>query len=1461
MGLGFLFNRRNSAKLPATPTSPPEVERDIPQGADSIHKKKYQPYNLSPLSASPNTISYSLSPEHNSDTMVTDRKYTIKNCETFSKDQIQFADLKTSVETMSVFDLQDADSFLPQAELPPELAAITVNGPIRVGKSKKNALEITSKNENLTKFNSKNPNGELRVIQILDVVPSMPITSICLSEERIFAGSKDGMINEWDLLSGSHIRTLKGHEKAVTCLAAGSGILYSGSEDGSLRFWVIATGSAMKNVLAHDGYVTSVCVTAEGKLYTGGADRIINSWDPITARRLWVLSGHSRWILALSSADGRLYSGGSDNTIRVWDIETGRCLMTLNSHKDWVYSIAIAPQSNSFYSSCRDGTIKVWDINGECITTLQGHGNHGVRSVAVAPSVPNKFYSAGDDKSIIEWDSRTGAKISMVTGHTGAVSSLIFTANGLLFSGSEDCTVRIWDAGQSVTERKVSLTEFGVPQSQHISTERNPPPTPLRPYGSLLMNSNIDDIADTDTLRSQLIRTQESLIKNNRTKLRLKEDLAELHLELAITRSELADAQKGLKRLKILENEREQMYKSRTEQEHTRKNLEMELELLRDQYEKDLEILITSNDVLSNYVQKSADRQFLSIEVDVATIRELLDHPHTPLNYHKHNSSLAEFFYPQAWSRTWEVDSDWDSDVEFDNDEAWWRKENPYDVLNMVVQEKSLTPKLDSLPDQLNEIQTPKFDRNNYSTQSPARPKYELPPYEPIFNESQNAASSAATVITTARILSTTMLNQQQQQSSENQISQSQFGSGNWLKPLRNLVESTLEQFAPPIPPNAKSNLDRERELREQKDQELRDVVEREARAIEAMHIDSKPPRVKSNRISSISEADKQRREREKEDFALRESMARSAELAEAEATAARKGRSIRPTERELREIKDRELRESVASVAAELESYTKTSIKGPSVSGGSVVDLTLRDSESVVSGSRKGTRRADDDNISRSSKRDDDNRSMRSGFSATGVGVRAGQRASINGMIGMGGISMIGMMNSVTPTTKAIIVDNKLVKVSGLVAEALPELDEMVFDDIDFKDPDLDLDTPVLHSWSFKQSIAPFGDVYMPQSSPVGRLQSVNALVAPSLLFPNIMEEMQTYLSKSEQSDDFSSNIKKETTSQVHHSDHSVSPGVCKDITVDSKHLTGEIEAHIDSALKNPYSVEENEFYSNSTKLQNFGLKLTKSENTFDSTDEKLFGEIKGPLQRQNNQTQYSLPAQGTKMIHPINNLSKPSATQIQIVNEIPEDDSGSTLERIATVFESAIENAIENPWGLLPSWLRSSKVTSIKVENIESHVSDPEIPKLIPYNIESTPSKTTHSRRSTQIDPYYSKKMMLTPADNDDQRLSFFGSANSISQVFASAFEVVPPVSTKVTSKDLSKVFDINGFESETLKQPNIESTFALYSSVRRNSDEISSPQDSAVELKPHLEHESMIEETKIEFCVSGLNSNLDN
>jgi WD40 repeat protein len=69
--------------------------------------------------------------------------------------------------------------------------------------------------------------------------------------------------------------------------------------------------------------------------------------------------------------------------------------------------------------------------------------------VAFSPGDGQWIASAGEDSTVKVWDSRTGEPARSFRGHTGLVSSLVFSPDGRrLISGSRDHTVKVWDVTQ-----------------------------------------------------------------------------------------------------------------------------------------------------------------------------------------------------------------------------------------------------------------------------------------------------------------------------------------------------------------------------------------------------------------------------------------------------------------------------------------------------------------------------------------------------------------------------------------------------------------------------------------------------------------------------------------------------------------------------------------------------------------------------------------------------------------------------------------------------------------------------------------------------------------------------------------------------------------------------------------------------------------------------------------------------
>src|SRR6185312_5424828 len=133
--------------------------------------------------------------------------------------------------------------------------------------------------------------------------------------------------------------------------------------------------------------------------------RIEHNWHTRTFT-VHVIPIHQSIVCLAGLDDGyTVYAGMSDCTVKGWDLRRNECLVTLRDHRDAV----------------------------ECLVVGKG------RILA----------SGGWDKCIIVYDRNEHKIISRLMGHTAGVISLALTDDeSLLFSGSVDSSIRIWDVGR-----------------------------------------------------------------------------------------------------------------------------------------------------------------------------------------------------------------------------------------------------------------------------------------------------------------------------------------------------------------------------------------------------------------------------------------------------------------------------------------------------------------------------------------------------------------------------------------------------------------------------------------------------------------------------------------------------------------------------------------------------------------------------------------------------------------------------------------------------------------------------------------------------------------------------------------------------------------------------------------------------------------------------------------------------
>ncbi|KAF8266622.1 WD40-repeat-containing domain protein [Lactarius quietus] len=165
-------------------------------------------------------------------------------------------------------------------------------------------------------------------------------------------------------------------------------------------------------------------------LITGSYDRTARVWNLETGMEIRCLRGHTRGLRSLQFDEVKLITGSMDHTLRVWNWRTGECIRTLEGHTEGV--VCLNFDSTVLASGSVDTTVKVWNFRtGECFT-LRGHRDW-VNAVLLC-DFPSDSTSPSPD-----------------------VSSQQHIAPGkMLFSASDDCTVRLWDLSLRTCVRQFS---------------------------------------------------------------------------------------------------------------------------------------------------------------------------------------------------------------------------------------------------------------------------------------------------------------------------------------------------------------------------------------------------------------------------------------------------------------------------------------------------------------------------------------------------------------------------------------------------------------------------------------------------------------------------------------------------------------------------------------------------------------------------------------------------------------------------------------------------------------------------------------------------------------------------------------------------------------------------------------------------------------------------------------------
>ena len=274
--------------------------------------------------------------------------------------------------------------------------------------------------------------------------------------------SEDEIVQLWDGKTGAAVASLKfssgGSPKTLAQVAFSpdsSRIVTAASWEKGARLWSARTGAPLATITGSGSAVTYPKLSFSSdssRLIVGHFGDTVLLCDGASGATLSALEASG---LEEFSPDGTCIVttvGNGDHTLRLWNTKDGSVLFTLTGHTSGILHATFSPDSSrlatvpnhldlAFLHETADPTERIWNVKGGS-------------PVATISDGAFKDFSLDSSRILIVsdsvaelWEARTGSKFAILSGHTAAIKSAVFSPDGrTVLTTSDDKTARLWDA-------------------------------------------------------------------------------------------------------------------------------------------------------------------------------------------------------------------------------------------------------------------------------------------------------------------------------------------------------------------------------------------------------------------------------------------------------------------------------------------------------------------------------------------------------------------------------------------------------------------------------------------------------------------------------------------------------------------------------------------------------------------------------------------------------------------------------------------------------------------------------------------------------------------------------------------------------------------------------------------------------------------------------------------------------
>ncbi|XP_007228276.3 kinesin-like protein KIF21A isoform X5 [Astyanax mexicanus] len=347
------------------------------------------------------------------------------------------------------------DYMVPTAGFSSRMGSIGVINPVPVSKSSRGAT-----------------------LQCVHVAEGHSKAVLCVdsTDDLLFTGSKDRTCKVWNLVTGQEIMSLGGHPNNVVSVRYSSSLVFTVSTS-YIKVWDIRDSAKCIRTLASSGQVSSgdacaattnrtvtiptgenqinqISLNPTGTVLYAAAGNSVRMWDLRRFVSTGKLTGHLGPVMCLTvdhSGNGQdlVITGSKDHYIKMFDVTEGALGSISPTHNfepphyDGIESVVV--QGDCLFSGSRDNGIKKWDLAHKDLQQQVPNAHRDwVCALGVVPGSPALL--SGCRGGVLKlWHTDTLSALGELRGHESPINS-ISTNNSLVFTASDDRTVKIWRA-------------------------------------------------------------------------------------------------------------------------------------------------------------------------------------------------------------------------------------------------------------------------------------------------------------------------------------------------------------------------------------------------------------------------------------------------------------------------------------------------------------------------------------------------------------------------------------------------------------------------------------------------------------------------------------------------------------------------------------------------------------------------------------------------------------------------------------------------------------------------------------------------------------------------------------------------------------------------------------------------------------------------------------------------------